>query len=138
MLRDLEEASREKFTGACSARELAEERRLAYVAVTRAAYWVACSGYWWGEAASPLGPSLFLEEVRAACAEGPGIVAHWAPPPEDGAQNPALAEPAVVSWPPAAEGPRHAAVREAAALVEHELALLEEPDEGEPGPAAAS
>ena len=132
VLRDLEEASREKFTGACSARELAEERRLAYVAVTRAAYWVACSGYWWGEAASPLGPSLFLEEVRAACAEGPGTVAHWAPPPEDGAQNPALAEPAVVSWPPAAEGPRHAAVREAAALVEHEIAVLEEPDEEEP------
>jgi ATP-dependent DNA helicase UvrD/PcrA len=128
VLRDLEEASRERFTGACSARELAEERRLAYVAVTRAAYWVACSGYWWGEAASPLGPSLFLEEVRAACADGPGTVAHWAPPPEDGAQNPALAEPAVVSWPPAGEGPRHAAVREAAALVERELAQLEEPD----------
>ncbi len=99
VLRDLEDASRDKFTGACSARELAEERRLAYVAVTRAAYWVACSGYWWGEAASPLGPSLFLEEVRAACGEGPGTVAHWAPPPDDGAQNPALAEPAVVSWP---------------------------------------
>jgi DNA helicase-2/ATP-dependent DNA helicase PcrA len=132
MLRDMEEASREKFASACSARELAEERRLAYVAVTRAAYWVACSGYWWGEAASPLGPSLFLEEVRAACADGAGTVAHWAPPPEDGAQNPALAEPAVVSWPPAAEGPRHAAVREAATLVERELALLGQADE--PGP----
>ncbi len=99
VLRDLEEASRERFTSACSERELAEERRLAYVAVTRAAYWVACCGYWWGEAASPLGPSLFLEEVRAACADGSGTVAHWAPPPDDGAQNPALAEPAVVSWP---------------------------------------
>ena len=131
VLRDLEEASRDKFTGTCSARELAEERRLAYVAVTRAAYWVACSGYWWGEAASPLGPSLFLEEVRAACADGPGTVAHWEPPPEDGAQNPALAEPAVVSWPPAGEGPRHAAVREAAALVERELALLDEAEEDE-------
>jgi DNA helicase II / ATP-dependent DNA helicase PcrA len=129
VLRDLEEASRDKFTGACWARELAEERRLAYVAVTRAAYWVACSGYWWGEAASPLGPSLFLEEVRAACADGPGTVAHWAPPPEDGAQNPALAQPAVVSWPPAEEGPRYAAVREAAALVEREIALLDEADE---------
>jgi DNA helicase-2/ATP-dependent DNA helicase PcrA len=127
VLRDLEEASREEFTGACSARELAEERRLAYVAVTRAAYWVACSGYWWGEAASPLGPSLFLAEVRAACADGAGTVPHWAPPPGDGAQNPALAEPAVVSWPPAAEGPRHEAVREAAALVERELDRLADP-----------
>ena len=131
VLRDLEEVSREKFTAASTARELAEERRLAYVAVTRAAYWVACSGYWWGEAASSLGPSAFLEEVRAACADGPGTVAHWAPPPDDGAQNPALAEPAVVSWPPAEEEQRHAAVREAATLVERELALLEEPDAGQ-------
>jgi DNA helicase-2/ATP-dependent DNA helicase PcrA len=58
-------------------------------------------------------------------------VAHWEPPPEDGAQNPALAEPAVVSWPSAEEGPRYAAVREAAALVERELALLDEADEDE-------
>jgi DNA helicase-2/ATP-dependent DNA helicase PcrA len=137
VLRDLEEASRDSFTSACSARELAEERRLAYVAVTRAAYWVACSGYWWGEAASPLGPSLFLEEVHAACAAGAGTVATWAPAPEDGAQNPALAEPAVVSWPPADDGTRHAAVREAAVLVEHELARLAEPDEEEPDEAAA-
>jgi DNA helicase-2/ATP-dependent DNA helicase PcrA len=36
--------------------------------------------------------------------------------------NPALAEPAVVSWPAAAGSPRQAAVREAAALVESELA----------------
>jgi DNA helicase-2/ATP-dependent DNA helicase PcrA len=124
VLRDLTEASRDAFTRACSARELAEERRLAYVAVTRAAYWVACCGYWWGEAASPLGPSVFLEEVRAASAGGAGTVAHWTPPPDEDAQNPALAEPAVVSWPAAAGGPRQAAVREAAALVERELARL--------------
>src|SRR5215469_7127708 len=63
VLADLTENSRTGFTKACSARELAEERRLAYVAVTRAAFWVACSGYWWGDAASPLGPSVFLEEA---------------------------------------------------------------------------
>src|SRR6516225_908341 len=123
-LRDLAETSRDAFTRACSARELAEERRLAYVAVTRAAYWVACCGYWWGEAASPLGPSAFLEEVRAACAGGTGTVAHWAPPPDGDAQNPALTEPAVVSWPAVADSTRQAAVREAAALVERELARL--------------
>ena len=129
VLRDLTEGSRDAFTRACSARELAEERRLAYVAVTRAAYWVACCGYWWGEAASPLGPSAFLEEVRAACEGGAGAVAHWTPPPDEDAQNPALAEPAVVSWPAAADGPRQAAVREAAALVERELARLSGNDE---------
>jgi len=124
VLRDLTEASRDAFTAACSARELAEERRLAYVAVTRAAYWVACCGYWWGEAASPLGPSLFLEEVRAACAGGAGTVAHWAPPPDEDAQNPALADPPVVSWPEVADTPRQVAVREAATMVERELARL--------------
>jgi DNA helicase-2/ATP-dependent DNA helicase PcrA len=121
VLVDLSEDSRTSFTGACSARELAEERRLAYVAVTRAAFWVACSGYWWGDAASPLGPSVFLEEVRAVCAAGTGTVAHWTPPPDEDAQNPALAEPATVPWPANQEGPRYAAVREAAALVERAL-----------------
>ena len=47
-LPDLTQRSRDGFLSACLARELAEERRLAYVAVTRAAFWVACSGYWWG------------------------------------------------------------------------------------------
>ena len=45
-------------TTACAARDLAEERRLAYVAATRAAFWLGCSGYWWGDATSPLGPSV--------------------------------------------------------------------------------
>jgi DNA helicase II / ATP-dependent DNA helicase PcrA len=120
-LPDLSEKSRAEFTRACSARELAEERRLAYVAVTRAAFWVACSGYWWGEAASPLGPSVFLEEVRAACIAGAGAVASWAPAPEEDAQNPALADPAAVAWPVGQTGPRYEAVREAAGLVRRAL-----------------
>jgi DNA helicase II / ATP-dependent DNA helicase PcrA len=110
------------FADECAARELAEERRLAYVAVTRAAFSVACTGYWWGEATSPLGPSVFLEEVRAACEAGAGAVACWAPPPEEGADNPALAEPASALWPGEPGGARYEAVREAAALVEEALA----------------
>ncbi len=120
-LADLTEDSRTGFVASCSARELAEERRLAYVAVTRAAFWVACSGYWWGDAASPLGPSVFLQEVHAVCAAGTGTVAHWTAPPDEDAQNPALAEPATVAWPENQAGPRYDAVREAAALVEHAL-----------------
>jgi ATP-dependent DNA helicase UvrD/PcrA len=120
-LPDLTEDSRARFVRACSARELAEERRLAYVAVTRAAFWVACSGYWWGEAASPLGPSVFLEEVREVCAAGTGTIAQWAPAPDEDAQNPALAESATVSWPGTPAGSRHAAVRKAADLVEQAM-----------------
>ena len=117
-LADLSAPSLAAFTEACTARELAEERRLAYVAVTRAGYWVACSGYWWGDGVSPLGPSVFLDEIRAACQAGAGVVARWVPPPGDDATNPVLANPVSLPWPPSPAGPRHAAVAEAAALVE--------------------
>ena len=123
------------FTEACSDRELAEERRLAYVATTRAAFWLGCTGYWWGDGVSRLGPSLFLDEVRAACAAGAGTVSEWAEEPAEDAENPALAEPATASWPAAADGPRYEAVREAAALVEEALAARET---APPGRAAAS
>ena len=123
-LPDLTPDSLAAFTGSCGARELAEERRLAYVAVTRAAYWVACSGYWWGEGTSCLGPSPFLDEVREACEAGAGTVAHWAPPPPEGAENPALAEPPALTWPVAPASERLAATQEAADMVEQALARL--------------
>jgi DNA helicase-2/ATP-dependent DNA helicase PcrA len=132
-LADLSAPSLAAFTEACSARELAEERRLAYVAVTRAGYWVACTGYWWGDGVSALGPSMFLHEVRAACLAGAGVVARWVPPPGDDATNPVLANPVSLPWPPSPAGPRHAAVADAAALVEAARALLA----GAPGPARA-
>ncbi|MGP7999481.1 MAG: ATP-dependent helicase [Streptosporangiaceae bacterium] len=121
-LADLTADSLASFGAACTARDLGEERRLAYVAATRAAFWLACSGYWWGDASSPLGPSAFLTEVRAACEAGAGIVAQWAPPPEDGAENPVLAEPPTAGWPAEPGGPGHTAVREAGALVRQVLA----------------
>jgi DNA helicase-2/ATP-dependent DNA helicase PcrA len=98
---------------------MAEERRLAYVAATRAAYLLGCSGYWWSDGVSQLGPSQFLAEVRAACEDGAGQVTCWHPEPEPDAVNPSLAEPATAVWPAAvAAGARQAAVIEAGALVE--------------------
>ena len=105
------------FGRACTDRNLAEERRLAYVAVTRAAHWLACSGYWWGAGKSPLGPSSFLNEVAVSCRDGAGLVARWADQPEDGAENPALAEPLTASWPEQPGGRGYEAIREAADLV---------------------
>ena len=72
------------FADACAERDLAEERRLAYVGATRAAFWLGCSGFWWGNGTSRLGPSVFLAEIRAACDAGAGTVAHWAPEPDAG------------------------------------------------------
>jgi DNA helicase II / ATP-dependent DNA helicase PcrA len=114
------------FTDACTAREVAEERRLAYVAATRAAFWLGCSGYWWGDGTSRLGPSAFLAEVRDACRAGAGSVTEWAAEPEPDAANPALADPAVAAWPAErAADARSAAVRAAADLVYAAMADLE-------------
>ena len=107
------------FGAACTERDLAEERRLGYVAATRAVFMLGCSGYWWSDGVSRLGPSQFLTEVRAACEAGAGQVAHWHPEPAADAVNPALADPPTALWPAAAAASaRHAAIREAGALVE--------------------
>ena len=121
-LPELSAAELTAFTAACTARDLAEERRLCYVAATRAAYLLGCSGYWWSDGPARLGPSQFLAEVRAACEDGAGDVADWMPEPEPDADNPALAEPAAASWPSAAAAnARLAGAREAGALVDAAL-----------------
>jgi DNA helicase-2/ATP-dependent DNA helicase PcrA len=116
-LRALDADSLAEFNEACAARDLAEERRLAYVAATRAAFWLGCSGYWWGDATSPLGPSPFLAEVRAACEAGAGTVDRWADQPADDADNPLLAQVDEEDWPASPAGRHYAAVTVAAALV---------------------
>ena len=126
-LAGLDAASLAAFTEACAERELAEERRLAYVAATRAAFLLGCTGYWWGSGVSPLGPSMFLDEVRAACEAGAGMVAAWAGEPAQDAENPALAEPASAAWPAAAAGARYEAVREAGLLVAEAMAAAHTP-----------
>src|SRR6202035_2476954 len=116
VLRGLDAASLEDFTGACAARDLAEERRLMYVAATRAAFWLGCSGYWWGEGGTcRLGPSPFLEEVRSS---GVAAAHEWAPEPAPDAENPLLATVDEAGWPATPAGRHYEAVREAAALVE--------------------
>ena len=114
-----------EFDEACARRDLAEERRLAYVAATRAEFWLGCSGYWWGEATAPLGPSVFLTEIRAACQAGAGTVAAWADRPGDGTDNPLLAQVDAADWPATPAGRHYAAVAEAAALVNAASAALD-------------
>ena len=126
-LAGLDGESLSDFADACGERDLAEERRLSYVAATRAAFWLACTGYWWGSGTSALGPSVFLAEIRAACESGAGTVAHWAPEPEPGAENPALAEPAAALWPATAAGARYEAARAAGALVDEAIAAASAP-----------
>ncbi|MGA8112841.1 MAG: 3'-5' exonuclease, partial [Actinocatenispora sp.] len=102
-----------------------EERRLAYVAVTRPRRLLLCSGYWWdGDATGRRGPSELLEEVRAQCLAGAGHVDRWTDPPAPDAVNPVKANPASVVWPADPLGERRTALTEAAALVRDELAAV--------------
>ena len=127
-LPSLEAGPLEAFNDACAARDLAEERRLAYVAATRAAFWLGCSGYWWGEATAPLGPSVFLDEVRQACEAGgaaAGVagagqmrVAEWAPRPAEEADNPLLAAADEAEWPVTKSGRHYQEVQASAGLIE--------------------
>jgi len=91
------------FEDACAERDVREERRLAYVAVTRAGQVLIATGYRWGAASKALAASPFLEEIR----ESANTVAAWAEPPEEHEQNPLLAEPKTGTWPlpPLDEGP---------------------------------
>ena len=102
-----------------TARDAREERRLAYVAFTRAERVLLCSGYHWGEGSTVLGPSVFLDEVRAACADGAGVVDEWlAEPPLD---NPVVSAGRTAAW-PSPDAPAGPAVQVAAARVRELLA----------------
>ncbi|GHE35482.1 putative ATP-dependent DNA helicase [Streptosporangium violaceochromogenes] len=107
-----------EFDERCRERDLMEERRLAYVAVTRAHYLLIASGYRWGTSSRPLEPSGFLLEIRETC----GRVEAWVPEIEEGAVNPLLADPAESVWPVTPEGLRYEAVVDGATMVESALA----------------
>jgi DNA helicase-2/ATP-dependent DNA helicase PcrA len=100
----------EAFETAWREHDLREERRLAYVAVTRPRSWLFASGYWWGEGVKrPRGPSALLEEVAAA-----GNVDIWTP--LSGEENPVNAS-AEAPWPFDPLGERRSAIDAAAARV---------------------
>jgi DNA helicase-2/ATP-dependent DNA helicase PcrA len=84
----------------CADRDALEERRLMYVAATRAEQLLMLSGYWWDHTTKPRGPSAFLEEIRATCqAMRIGTEALWAAQPTDGDRNPLDVGPREHGWP---------------------------------------
>lgn len=125
------------FTDAWRAHDEREERRLAYVAVTRPRRLLLCSGYWWGEGTKRFrGPSVLLREVYDAClAGGDGLlIDEWAPEPAGDAVNPTTALVLRAEWPADPLGPRRPALTEAAALVRRFLA---DPEAAHRAPAPA-
>ncbi|MEV7231936.1 UvrD-helicase domain-containing protein [Polymorphospora sp. NPDC051019] len=117
-----------------------EERRLAYVAVTRPRRLLLCSGFWWGDGVRRArGPSVFLDEIQERCRAGDGVVDEWAPEPAGDAVNPTTEMVLRAEWPADPLGARRPAMAEAAALVRR--LMIEEAPAGDvpaaPGPDAA-
>ncbi|WP_328462172.1 ATP-dependent helicase [Actinoplanes sp. NBC_00393] len=111
------------FTRAWREHDEREERRLAYVAVTRPRRLLLCSGYWWGDGVKrPRGPSVFLDEIRATCAEGAGVIDVWTPEPAPGESNPSDRVVANAEWPADPLGLRRPAMQAAADLIRRMIA----------------
>ncbi|HEX3337477.1 MAG TPA: UvrD-helicase domain-containing protein [Jatrophihabitans sp.] len=82
-----------RYDQALKERHLDEERRLAYVAFTRAKHVLIASGYLWDAAVNPREPSEYLLALREFAEPD-----EWCEPTEDGV-NPVTAEVPTAVWP---------------------------------------
>ncbi|HEX5333772.1 MAG TPA: ATP-dependent DNA helicase [Cellulomonas sp.] len=118
---------RSQFLRAAGDHQVAEERRLAYVAMTRARSALLLTGAWWGDGTGSRRPSLFLTELADA-----GLVSDddWSAAPADGESNPRAGAETPPVWPAdpfgaAVDGlppARRSAVESAAAAVRTAMA----------------
>jgi DNA helicase-2/ATP-dependent DNA helicase PcrA len=121
----------EAFDDQWRAHQEREERRLAYVAVTRPRHLLLCSGSRWGDGlVEPREASVFLTEVAETCAAGAGVVDVWVPPRADDETNPTLEHEVSAIWPSDPLGERRPAIVEGADLVRAAAAhgIAESPD----------
>lgn len=104
--------ARDAFKSAVGDRALDEERRLAYVAVTRARHRLLLSGSFWATQVKPREPSPFLRELEHA-----GVIPRLPDAPESDV-NPKGDDQETFTWPRDPLGDRRADVERAAAMVE--------------------
>ncbi|MCU1549509.1 MAG: ATP-dependent helicase [Glaciihabitans sp.] len=102
---------RARFTEAVRARSVDEERRLFYVAVTRARHSLLLSGSFWATQSKPRSPSIFLKELA-----DDGVIDALPAAPQN-ADNPNGDDIERFVWPMDPLGSRRAAIEWAAAEV---------------------
>lgn len=101
------------FASEMRARYADEQRRLAYVAVTRARHDLLLTGSYWSTQVRPRGPGVFLTELVSA-----GLLPETALPPcDDDAENPRGMTQRTILWPRDPLGARRNAVMAAVAAV---------------------
>jgi DNA helicase II / ATP-dependent DNA helicase PcrA len=108
------------------AHEAVEERRLAYVAWTRARHELVVSSYLWSPTnKTPAGPSEYQVRTREALVTWGAEPELWAEKPAKGAVSPYAERVADLPWPITHQTPEARRRREAAARVEAALAELD-------------
>lgn len=125
----------ETFKKELRAESAMEERRLAYVAFTRAEERLIVSGHWWGRSQQkPRGPSEYLLATRDWLAERGVEPLHWADAPDAEATNPHLVDTEGIPWPadqPVLAGRRALAERVRVHLDDPSVAVGDVPEDAE-------
>jgi len=116
--------NRKQFKLDLETRHRLEERRLAYVAVTRARHSLLLSGSFWSKQSKPRTPSEFLLDLEAS-----GVITEL-PVESEHEDNPLGSEPEYLQWPVDPLGVRRRRVEAGADAVR---AALDLPDAGETG-----
>ncbi|MCU1424134.1 MAG: ATP-dependent helicase [Microbacteriaceae bacterium] len=115
--------NRKQFKLDLESRHRLEERRLAYVAVTRARHSLLLSGSFWSTQSKPRTPSEFLLDLESA-----GVI-DGLPVESEHEENPLGAEPEFMMWPVDPLGERRPRVEAGAAAVRAAAESRAEPSE---------
>jgi DNA helicase-2/ATP-dependent DNA helicase PcrA len=109
--------SKADFAELVKHRHTLEERRLAYVAVTRARHWLLVSGSFWSTQSTARGPSPFLRELESSGVLGSATTLGALPVSSEFEENPLGDEVTTMVWPLDPLGSRRSKVEAAAAAV---------------------
>ncbi|GAA3108711.1 ATP-dependent DNA helicase [Kribbella aluminosa] len=125
-IHDLTNAGLKVFADECKDMNALEERRLGYVAFTRAKELLVATGHWWGPTQKrPRGPSSYLSALKQHAGER---VVAWAEQPDLSDENPELAEQTQAPWPAPYDRDSFQRRLDSAALVQQARAEGPSPD----------